>query len=753
MSEVPNQHKKPPRPKEAQGNKPGGKGGRRKSVSKNEAGNKDPVILQNPQNGSKHENANPAKTRQGGNHKPSPNRAGAGDEGYHRHHVEDGMYPNPWWRTLTTAELRWQKLYRALPPAEDLARHDGTSWTAFLRQDTELFDQLIQGRLSARQLLAVLGCQEASAARKLNLPHSMVGHAHAVEAVAHLSKPVNELPEPNARPTGEPHDEESAAKKNRMLVLKYNSGCTPYTAVKAKPPSRAKVTAEECPGDIGALREAWSVEQNSSGLYALGAHNPHGMVEECGLTIPELPGSLVQQWGFSEGELPPLASAPMARLKTTRNRDAVEKLVLIKNVCPFVWDGSHGRFAREHRIPNDMLQPWWLPGLQWELFFEGIDSACVVSQSATRGMNIFTVHKDDQYVRLILELVRKFYQQFVLTGNEPPINFLFDTKEHNDFIQRTLKMAAQFTTGFERVQTVRRAVKRQPFFIDRPLNDSDEEDEDEEQAAVPSEVQSIADALPEVQGDQQPQQAAAMNQQPGMQGMQGITPEVYNQMMAQMMAQQQQMMAQMYSQISSSPQAMAQVYGMYPQYGMQMNMGEQQPMAYQQPQQQNPPMASETTNPNNIPETAMSYDQMMAQLSVGAAAEHTAQANAQSASPSTSQPIQIPTVPKGPAVAKGPSADSGGFRARTAPMPAPAPAPKMSEREAALLELQRLHAQPNQPATTFGSSPWGASPQMASGSYMPGADVCHDKPGDDAVWGGKPAEFENMVDGMLDMDD
>lgn len=213
------------------------------------------------------------------------------------------------------------------------------------------------------------------------MPHSMVGHAAAVDVLAHLSQPVNELPEPKVRPTGEPHDEESAAKHNRMLVLKYNSGCTPYTAVKAKPPSRAKVTAEECPGDIAALRELWSAEQTSSGLYALGAHNPHGMVEECGLTIPELSGAL-SAWGFGEGELPALASAPMARLKTSRNRDAVEKLVLVKNVCPFVWDGARGRFAREHRIPNDMIQPWWLPALQWELFFEGVDSACVVRENS-----------------------------------------------------------------------------------------------------------------------------------------------------------------------------------------------------------------------------------------------------------------------------------------------------------------------------------------------------------------------------------
>ena len=148
----------------------------------------------------------------------------------------------------------------------------------------------------------------------------------------------------------------------------------------------------------------------------------------------------------------------------------------------------------------------------------------------------------------------------------------------------------------------------------------------------------------------------------------------------------------------------------------------------------------------------MSYDQMMAQLSVGAAAEHTAQVNAQDTPSVPAQPVAA----KGPAVAKGPSADSGGFRTRTAPMPAPAPAPKMTEREAALLELQRLHAQPAQPtaAPPFGSSPWGASPQMSANSFLSGAEqVVHDKPGDDAVWGGKPAEFENMVDGMLDFDD
>ena len=162
-----------------------------------------------------------------------------------------------------------------------------------------------------------------------------------------------------------------------MLVLKYNSGCAPYSDAKIKPPSRPRTTAEECPREAVELRNKWSEEQKASGLFALGHHNPHGMVEECGLSVPEL-SRIPAEWGFSAGDLPPLASAPCARLKTTRNRDAVEKIVEVKSVCPFVYISSRQSFAREHRPPNDSVQPWWLPSVQWDLFFEDVQEACVV---------------------------------------------------------------------------------------------------------------------------------------------------------------------------------------------------------------------------------------------------------------------------------------------------------------------------------------------------------------------------------------
>ena len=102
MSEA-SQPKKPPKGgKEAQGSKGGGKG-RRKSVPKNEPSIKEPVILQNPaKNGSRENTPNLAPKNR------SNPRGSTVEEGHtnRHHHVEDGLYPNPWWRTLTQAELR-----------------------------------------------------------------------------------------------------------------------------------------------------------------------------------------------------------------------------------------------------------------------------------------------------------------------------------------------------------------------------------------------------------------------------------------------------------------------------------------------------------------------------------------------------------------------------------------------------------------------------------------------------------------------
>eukprot|EP00656_Telonema_subtile_P010222 TRINITY_DN1489_c0_g1_i1.p1 TRINITY_DN1489_c0_g1~~TRINITY_DN1489_c0_g1_i1.p1 ORF type:complete len:805 (-),score=194.23 TRINITY_DN1489_c0_g1_i1:104-2518(-) len=761
MSQKPNDNQPKPKPKQGQAK---AKGGQKGAQSKNDSTNSEQAnipqqILQKPQN------ATPGHTPQKKTNHDGFRRNSVEQDGYHtRHHVEDGMYPNPWWRSLTRAELRWQKLYRALPPAEDVATGQDLSWMAFLRQDTELFDRMIEGRLSGRSVLGALGAHEGSAARKLNMPHSMVGHNHALGAMAQLSQSVNAPPEPRMRPSGELHDTESAAKHNRMLVLKYNSGCTPYAAHKQKPPSRPRVTGEECPTDIGELRELWSAEQTSSGLFALGQHNPHGMVEECGLTIPS-PDRIPAAWGFSEGDLPPLASAPSARLKTTRNRDALELLVEVKSVCPYVYVPSKGCFAREHRTPNDSVQPWWVPQLQWDLFFEDCDAACVVSQSATRGMNIFTVKRNNNYVRLMLGLVRKFYQEYVLTGVEPPPNFFFDSPEHREFISLTLKIAQDCTKGFDRVSTVRRAVKRQPFFIDRPLEDSDaeEEDEEDEQQPVqqPAPTRSISDALNQQQNMPQQSVPMSMPMQGGMQGMPAMDAMQYQQMLAQMaqMGMSPQMMYGMSPpmgmaaspQVGASPQMG--MYGM--PYGMQQQAPMQQPSIgvpqynTQAPQPTPAPAPAPAPSPGGaMPTNALTYEEMMAQM-----------APAPEQAPAPAPPAPAPTP---------------------APERAPAPAPQISEREAAMMELQR-RAQATQPqavapsggeaayaevnpssnfggasiGASFGSSPWGGSmaPAPSSTAAFPGAEVWSDKPGDDAVWGNKPGQFEEMVTGMLDFDD
>eukprot|EP00658_Telonema_sp_P-2_P003700 TRINITY_DN11383_c0_g1_i3.p1 TRINITY_DN11383_c0_g1~~TRINITY_DN11383_c0_g1_i3.p1 ORF type:complete len:525 (-),score=114.21 TRINITY_DN11383_c0_g1_i3:746-2320(-) len=494
----------------------------------------------------KRPSARPNQPRGGpGNHTSSEQhrRNGSENDGYHtRHHVEDGMYPNPWWRTLTRAELRWQKLYRALPPAEDVATHDGLEWLSFLRQDTPIFDNMIQGRLTGRDILAVVGAHEPSAARKMGLPHNMVGHEHALTVIEKLSQPVMPPPEPKLRNSGEPHDEESASKTNRMLVLKYNSGCAPYTSAKQKPASRPRVTAEECPSDIVQLRQMWSAEQSSSGLYALGQHNPHGMVEECGLVIPT-PDKIPQAWGFSDGELPPLASAPAAKLKTSRNRDALERIVEIYSTCPYVYYAAKGCFAREHRTPNDQVQPWWLPQLQWDLYFGDCEAGCIVSQSATRGMNVFTVKRNDEYVHVMLRLVRKFYTEFVQAGIEPPANFFWESEELAQFLSMSVKLAAQSNTGVERVSTVRRAVKRQPFFIDRPLGDSDEEDEENVAGQpAPSPALPIPQPIPQQQ-QQQPMQQQQYSPMPMDQVQyQQMLGQMQHQMTAMGMSPQQQYM-------------------------------------------------------------------------------------------------------------------------------------------------------------------------------------------------------------------
>ena len=61
---------------------------------------------------------------------------------------DSGAAPNPWWRTLSMPELRWQGRFKALLPVSDIALGATEACYKAIRKDSDLCAALSQGVLT-----------------------------------------------------------------------------------------------------------------------------------------------------------------------------------------------------------------------------------------------------------------------------------------------------------------------------------------------------------------------------------------------------------------------------------------------------------------------------------------------------------------------------------------------------------------------------------------------------------------------------
>ena len=322
---------------------------------------------------------------------------------------------------------------------------------------------------------ACLGVFEENTAKRLGTPEGFRSHERALTVHQHLSQaPGNHTATPN-KDGSALHDDASAAKHNGMMALKFNSGCTPYTTMKAKPDKPPAKQVSEAPKDSVEFDGIWHRVQEPAALYALTQHFHLGVIEECGLGLSS-PGKA------GEGlALPPLASVPAGRLRTTRNPSTAKlETVAVESVSPFVWSDAEALFLREHPPPCGDVPAWAIPRLQFELHLEDIEWANYVSASTTRGMHIFRVQRDESYVAKLLRVVAKFYAAYTKAGAPPEENFFWGDKDYMDWIDHTLRLA-QGVEAPEVVLQMRRPSGREPFFLDKELPDGDQTDADEQE--------------------------------------------------------------------------------------------------------------------------------------------------------------------------------------------------------------------------------------------------------------------------------
>lgn len=119
-------------------------------------------------------------------------------------------------------------------------------------------------------------------------------------------------------------------------------------------------------------------------------------------------------------------------------------IVEVKNSSPFRAGGpmgKPGRFVVSDRDPYDSPPAYHMPQLQMEMLAAGTQAGLLAMQSATRGVRVFRIERDDDYIRAMLSILSEFYTRYVLEGIEPPERMFAHRKDHQELIAATIRIA------------------------------------------------------------------------------------------------------------------------------------------------------------------------------------------------------------------------------------------------------------------------------------------------------------------------
>ena len=426
-----------------------------------------------------------------------------------------GTNPNIHWRAISTEELRSHPRVIGLPPADgvQLAGPKSFHW---VRQDDPLWDDLHEGVLTSRHLLSALGMREERAASICGFPRA----CSQTGAIGHCWNSLRRAKPPPGRLTSRSVDELQAAESSNAalrdaFVAYRRADQTAGGALGGWPPRADGLPTyldedvmEEarffgsCKNGIGLVRRSWGSAQEAAALAAFIEDLPEeANLEEIGLAMASedlLPNDALKRM-HSKGQLPPLGASPDCMLRPTP--EGPLEVVEVKNVCPF-WplNGAKGGYGVYHeyisnpdvrssvpfwrlRGPHDQVPTQYVPQVMVEMLVTGAPAANYVSCSATQGINVFRVERDDEYLSELLHFLGAFWST-VQNNTTPPADDFFwspaaadalggmdkdkAVNRYKKFLSRTRQIGKKATVSRHIANPFRREASgvRRRFFVD-----------------------------------------------------------------------------------------------------------------------------------------------------------------------------------------------------------------------------------------------------------------------------------------------
>lgn len=347
----------------------------------------------------------------------------------------------------------------------------------------------------------ILGIYEPQAQRTLRVPRSLAGHHKALDAYMHLIRPPCDASELarvawQEAPPAEGERAASGASGLQLAGEPMSKGERRRARGKHKAANRqpndpgAAVAAIKRNGEATRSRTVWSKAEEGGKFGHV--YEPDSKVDGPALRV-ESPGHARMIWGntqeptsmlaavnyfhssagavvhevgvcpleavtssysgtatarlLAEGPMPLIGASPDSYLVYP---DGSIEAIEVKNHAPFraggtTWKSSRrAAFAFSDPGPYNEVAAWHVPQVQLEMLCLGAHCRATnfLSCSATQGINIVRVKRDDKYIARMLQYARIFHESFTLPGQAPPANFAEELYPHyQDFLQDTLRIS------------------------------------------------------------------------------------------------------------------------------------------------------------------------------------------------------------------------------------------------------------------------------------------------------------------------
>lgn len=392
--------------------------------------------------------------------------------------LQRGRTPDIAWGAVSMDELRAHPSFVALPPASCVTP-SVTAELRLFRQDSPQWCALHEGRITTSTFAACLGVYEEKAAKVLGVPPSLRGHGKALDAHARIASPLLSdlsLLNPQLWQSGEDRTRLPASASSTIWPSHTDGAArdsSPFLRAFRPSPRTAGRRIGCARQSISHIRMNWGSAQEATAI--LSAVNYFGrrsaVVEEAGLQPFEaLP---ISQCVRLPSGLPPMGASPDAIVRWPDG--AVEPLE-VKCHAPFASTSTRameaGAMPLELRDPGpyDGIAVWHIPQLYMHMLCmgEACSSALFMSSSATRGVNVFRLHRDEALLQDMLRFVARFHADY-RSGRPPPRpNFFWDLPGYARFLENLKHAGRMHVELVAHIpdDEVQRAGKNQSFFLD-----------------------------------------------------------------------------------------------------------------------------------------------------------------------------------------------------------------------------------------------------------------------------------------------